>query len=447
MRYIPSTDRDRTEMLQEIGADSVESLFSSIPEIVRWKDFVGLPPAMTEAELQHFFREEAFKNSPARDSNWRSYLGAGCYEHFIPTVVDSLSGRSEFVTAYTPYQPEVSQGTLQAIFEFQSMVANLFGMEIANASMYDGASSLAEAALLAVRTQRKKKRILLSEGIHPDYRSVVRAYTSDVQVELEELPLDEHGQTILPESLEDVAAVMVQQPNFYGVVEPLTELAQATHEAKGLFVVNTTEALAFGILKSPGEQGADIVVGEGQSLGNPQNFGGPHVGLFAAQEKYLRQLPGRLVGEAKDSNGNSGYVLTLSTREQHIRREKATSNICTNHSLCALRSCIYMATLGSAGLRSVAIENAKAAQYLKTKLKEISAIDLLFDGPTFNEFTVRLPISSEAFLAALEKEKILGGVALSRWAKERDRELVLAVTETKNQADLDRYVDVVRKVL
>lgn len=446
MRYIPLTNADREAMLGDIGLKSVDDLFSSIPSTVRRKSPPDLPPAKGEQELQDYFRSLAIRNEAVPSRGWLSFLGAGAYEHFVPAVVDSIAGRSEFVTAYTPYQPEVSQGTLQAIFEFQSFVANLFGLDCANASMYDGASAAAEAVLMAMRL-RDGKRVFLSKGLHPEYQQVVRSYLRDTDVEILELDLDPSGRTVLPALSAGTVVVVVAQPNFYGVIENLSPVADAVHTAGGLLTVVTAEAMAFGAIQDPGFQGADIAAGEGQSFGNFLNFGGPYLGLLAAKEQYVRQLPGRLVGKTVDREGKVGYVLTLSTREQHIRREKATSNICTNHSLCALRACIYLAAVGERGLREIALRNAWAAQRLRAQLLELKGVEQGYSGPIFNEFVIRLPISTEAFLAGMEQEKILGGIPLSKWDRARANDLLVAVTETKSETDLERYVAAAKKTL
>jgi glycine dehydrogenase subunit 1 len=407
----------------------------------------NLPPARTESELRNYFQTLAFRNLALTNQGWLLFLGAGGYEHFIPTTVDSITSRGEFLTAYTPYQPEISQGTLQAIFEFQSMVANLFSLDVANASMYDGASAVAEAALMALRINDKAEHIYVSKGLNPEYRQVIHAYLSDTGASIHELELDGTGCTVLPALVEGTAAVILQQPNFYGLVENLEAAGKAVHASGGLLVVTTTEALAFGVLKGPGAQGADIVAGEGQSLGNPVSFGGPWVGLFATKREHVRQIPGRLAGRTTDMDGREAYCLTLATREQHIRRERATSNICTNHALCALRSCVYMATLGERGLREVAKRNLWAASFLKSKLAEIRGVEFPYSGPVFNEFVVRLPISTDAFLDAMEREKILGGIPLTRWEMGRERDLLVTVTETKDESQLERYVAAARKAL
>jgi glycine dehydrogenase subunit 1 len=446
VRYIPLTQSDREEMLRTIGVKSSEDLFASIPASIRFKGAPDLPSQKTESELRSFFSDLANQNVVPGKS-WQSFLGAGAYEHFIPTVVDAISSRGEFSTAYTPYQPEVSQGTLQAIFEFQSLVANLFTLDVANASMYDGASALAEAVLMAMRVNDKRNRVLISKALHPEYLNVIRSYVSETGAELVPIDIDTDGRTKLPELGAEVVTLVLQQPNFLGVVENLEAAAKAVHASGGLLTVATTEPMAFGMLKGPGSQGADIVAGEGQSFGNALSYGGPYVGLFAARQEHVRQMPGRLVGRTVDSTGKEGYCLTLSTREQHIRRERATSNICTNHSLCALRATVYLALVGKRGLREIAKRNLWAASVLKKKLAEIRGVEFPYSAPTFNEFVIRLPVSASAFLHTMENEKILAGVPLSNWDSARDRDLLVTVTETKNEEALERYAAAARKAL
>ncbi len=447
MRYIPLTDVDRKAMLREIGSPNVDALFKSVPKTVRLSSPPAIPRPKTEAELQTWFSQVAARNRATRAQGWKSFLGAGCYEHFVPAVVDSLSSRSEFLTAYTPYQPEVSQGTLQSIFEFQSMIAQLFGLDVANASMYDGASATAEALLMALRTQ-KGKRIAISEGLHPEYFKVIESYLAETDAEISKLPLDPSGRTNFQKIPKDeLAAVVVQQPNFFGVVEDLQPGAKAAHEKQGLMVVATTEPLAFGLLKDPGAMGADLVAGEGQPLGNYPNYGGPHLGLLAARTGQVRQMPGRIVGRTVDTEGRGAYVLTLATREQHIRRERATSNICTNHSLCALRACIYMATMGREGLAQLARRNATLGHQLKKKMLELKGVEAPYSGPIFNEFLLKLPLSAESFLSGMEQENILAGVSLSPWFTGRENELLLAITEVSSEEEIDQFVTAAKRFL
>jgi len=335
MRYLPHTSEDIASMLQVVGTDSLESLFSMVPEDCRHKGDLNLPEPLTEWELNDLMG--ALSDTMAVSPDYRVFIGAGSYEHYIPESVSHLVGRSEFVTSYTPYQPEISQGTLQAIYEYQTLTARLLGMEVSNASLYDGASALAEALLMAIRITRRK-RVAISSLIHPHYRRVVQTYFGPTGYEIVELPQLQNGKTDLSpiDGMDDLAAVSVQSPNFFGCIEDLQVIGKRSHEKKALFITSFTEPLAYGLIKNPGSQGADIVCGEGQSLGIPRSFGGPALGIFTSKMKYVRNMPGRLVGKTVDTDGKRGFVLTLATREQHIRREKATSNICTNNSLCAL---------------------------------------------------------------------------------------------------------------
>ena len=372
-----------------------------------------------------------------------SFLGAGVYSHFSPTIVDHLIQRSEFFTSYTPYQPEISQGTLQYIFEFQTLICQLTGMEVANASMYDGSTATAEAYLMAQRVTRRDK-IVVATSVHPEYLEVARTYTQHGAAEIVEIPFDkESGRIGDLSALDDkTAALVVQSPNFLGCVEDLTALADAAHAVSALLVVVVTEAISFGLLKSPGACGADIVVSEGQSFGIPMSFGGPHVGLFATQEKYVRQMPGRLCGVAYDKNGNRGFVLTLSTREQHIRREKATSNICTNQGLIALAATIYMETMGKKGLQEVAMQNAQKAAFAAKKIAEIDGFSLPFSAPKFNEFVVRGPKPATEILEQLRTENgIIGGLALSKYYDGHENDFLVCVTETNSKQQIDSLVE------
>jgi glycine dehydrogenase subunit 1 len=367
-------------------------------------------------------------------------MGAGSYEHYIPAVVPYLAGRSEFVTSYTPYQPEISQGTLQAIYEYQTLAARLLGMEVANASMYDGASALAEALLMAVRVTRRRK-VAVSSLVHPHFRRVAETYLGPAGLTVVDLPYRENGATDLGalSGEDDLAAVAIQSPNFFGRIEDLTPFAEWAHMKESLLVAAFTEPLAYGLFRSPGSQGADIACGEGQSLGIPQSFGGPSLGMFAGRAKYVRGMPGRLVGRTVDLEGREGFVLTLATREQHIRREKATSNICTNNSLCALRAAMYMACLGSAGFRELARLNRDKSEYLKGELLK-SGVEVPFSGPTFNEFVVRFPEGFGKRYAGLKEKGIVAGLPLEPYYPELRGAFLLCVTETKSREDMDALV-------
>ena len=370
-----------------------------------------------------------------------SFLGAGVYSHYSPTIVDHLIQRSEFFTSYTPYQPEISQGTLQYIFEFQTLVCQLTGMEVANASMYDGSTSMAEAYLMAQRVTRRDK-IFVADTVHPEYREVGRTYTQHGDLEIVPVGFDEKtGRIAKIDSLDDkTAAVVIQSPNFFGCVEDVQAIADQAHAVGALLVVVVTEAVSFGLLKSPGACGADIVVGEGQSFGVPMSFGGPHVGLFATREKFVRQMPGRLCGIAYDKNGNRGFVLTLSTREQHIRREKATSNICTNQGLIALAATIYMEAMGKKGLQEVAVQNAQKAAYAAKHIAAVDGFEIAYSAPKFNEFVIRSGRPAEEVLTSLRENGIIGGLALSRYFPEMANDILVCVTETNSREQIDRLV-------
>ncbi len=439
MRYIPNSREERQEMLESIGLPNADELFRSIPGDVRLDRKLNITDPLAEPEVIAALEGMAAKNTAATQL---SFLGAGVYSHYSPTIVDHLIQRSEFFTSYTPYQPEISQGTLQYIFEFQTLICQLTGMEVANASMYDGSTAMAEAYVMAQRVTRRDK-IVVATSVHPEYREVARTYTQHGDADIVEAAFDEAtGRLADTSALDDkTAALVVQSPNFFGCIEDLKSLADAAHAVGALFVVVVTEAISLGLLKSPGECGADIVVGEGQSFGIPMSFGGPHVGLFATQDKFVRQMPGRLCGIAYDKNGNRGFTLTLSTREQHIRREKATSNICTNQGLIALAATIYMEAMGKQGLQEVAEHNAQKAAYAKKAIAGIEGYSIPFSAPTFNEFIVRGPRPATEILEALREEGIIGGLALSKYFSDRPNEFIVCVTETAKREEIDRLAD------
>ena len=439
MRYIPNSPEERAEMLGVVGLKTAKELFRSIPEDVQLNRPLKITEPLAESEVIAAMETMAAKNTAAAKP---SFLGAGVYSHFSPTIVDHLIQRSEFFTSYTPYQPEIAQGTLQYIFEFQTLVCQLTGMEVANASMYDGSTAMAEAYLMAQRVTRRNK-IVVAKSVHPEYREVARTYTQHGDAEIVEIEFEEAtGRVADLSALDDkTAALVVQSPNFFGCVEDLKALADAAHDVGALFVVVVTEAISFGLLKSPGACGADIVVGEGQSWGIPMGFGGPHVGLFATQEKFVRQMPGRLCGVAYDKNGNRGFVLTLSTREQHIRREKATSNICTNQGLMALAATIYMETRGKKGLQEVAMQNAQKTAYAARQIAAVEGYSLPFSAPRFNEFVVRGPRPAVETLEKLRTENnIMGGLALSKYYAGHDNDFLVCVTETNAREQIDNLV-------
>ncbi len=429
-------------MLRTVGLDTAADLFSSIPENMRLRGHLNVPAAISEMELLKGFEERAARNTAARRP---SFLGAGAYSHYSPTVVDHLIQRSEFFTAYTPYQPEISQGTLQAIFEFQTLVCQLTGMDVANASMYDGSTGLAEAVLMAERITRRKK-VAVASSVHPEYLEVANTYVQHYGIDLQYLGFDGATGQISNEALESLddqtAALVVQSPNFFGCLEEVKALSERAHAVGALLIVAVTESISFGLLRSPGSCGADIVVAEGQSFGIPLSFGGPYLGLFATREKYARQIPGRLVGEAFDKDGRRGFVLTLATREQHIRREKATSNICTNEGLIALAGTIYLETMGRRGLQEVAQQCAQKAAYTARRISELKGFSLPFNAPRFNEFVVRAPVEAAGLLKRLGSEKnITGGLALSRYYTDRPNDFLVCVTETNSRAEIDALID------
>lgn len=431
-------------MLHQIGLNSAADLFESIPSDLRLSRALDTPPALSEIELLARFERMATRNCGAPRA---SFVGAGAYSHYIPTIVDHIISRSEFFTAYTPYQPEISQGTLQAIFEFQTLVCQLTAMDVANASMYDGSTALAEAVLMAERVTKRSK-VIACGAVHPEYLEVCKTYVQHAGIELQHIDFDpELGQTsAIAAALDDkTAAIIVQTPNFFGCIEDVSTLAEQAHAAGALLIVAITEAISLGLLRPPGACGADIVVAEGQSFGVPLSFGGPYVGLFATREKYARQIPGRLVGEAYDKEGRRGFVLTLATREQHIRREKATSNICTNEGLIALAATVYLETMGRRGLQEVALQCAHKAAYAAKRISELKGFSLPFTAPRFNEFVVRSPIPAAELLGRLAAEwSINGGLALSRYLPERSNDFLVCVTEINSRAEIDALVEGLR---
>ncbi|MEE8392835.1 MAG: aminomethyl-transferring glycine dehydrogenase subunit GcvPA [Rhodospirillales bacterium] len=437
MRYLPLTDGDRRQMMEVIGCDTIDDLFKDVPEKATPKSPINLPGHSSEMEVESAFNAMAMKNLTT--SCAPSFLGAGAYRHHVPAAVDHLIQRSEFLTAYTPYQPEISQGTLQYLFEFQTQVAMITGMEAANASMYDGATSCSEAVLMAGRVTRRDKTIV-SGGLHPHYRDVTATASRFLGKEVLLTDPDHNGKEDLTGLVDgDTSSVVVQYPDFFGRIRDLTPLAKACHEAGALLVVAVCEPVSLGLIKPPGGMGADIVAAEGQSLGNPLSYGGPTVGLMATLNKFLRQMPGRLVGESLDTDGKRGYVLTLSTREQHIRRDKATSNICTNSGLCALAFTIHLSLLGEEGFAKLARLNHAKAVELASRLLAIDGVEML-NETFFNEFTVRLNRPAEQVVEDLAGKGILGGVPVSRLypqSDDLDRLLLVAATETVSQSDME----------
>ena len=445
MRYLPLTEAERADMLAAIGVQSVDSLFADVPKAA-WRDEpFDLPPHQGELEVERALSRLAARNITA--GSVPSFLGAGAYRHHVPAAVDSLIQRGEFLTSYTPYQPEISQGTLQYLFEFQTQVAMITGMDVANASMYDGASGTAEAVLMANRITRRKKAVL-SGGLHPHYRETVQTHARFAGFEVSAAAPDADGAEALQID-KDVSAVVVQNPDFFGRVRDYSALAEACHAAGALLVVVVTEVVSLGAITPPGEMGADIVVAEGQSIGNALNFGGPYLGLFATRDKYVRQMPGRLCGQTLDAEGRRGWVLTLSAREQHIRRDKATSNICTNSGLCALAFTIHMSLLGEVGFTRLADLNHAYAVQLAEKLGRVPGVKVL-NETFFNEFTLRLPKPAAEMVEALADEGVLAGVPVSRlYPNEPDLAdlLLVAATETTTEADMDEFAAKLQEVL
>jgi glycine dehydrogenase subunit 1 len=439
-------------MLQAVGVLGVEDLFEGIPKELRLSRELALPEPLDEESLSRLLGSLARINDASAD-RMALFVGAGAYSHHVPAAVSQLLLRGEFFTAYTPYQPECSQGTLQAIFEYQSMMAELTGCEVVNASMYDGASAAAEAALMALRVKRKRPRVLISQTVHPEVRDVCRTYLSEREPKPEPIKYTPDGQTDLGElkaALDDqVACVVVQQPNFLGGLEDLTSIADLTHEAGALLVVVVMEPVSLGLLEAPAVLGADVVCGEGMSMGSGLNFGGPGLGVFGTTKKNVWQMPGRLVGQTTDTRGQTGYVLTMSTREQHIRRARATSNICTNEGLCALAAAIQLSLLGKQGFQELARTNAANAREALTRLCQAPGVDRAFAAPFFNEFAIRFKGGAKALEKTLEKlaeRGILGGLPLGRFYAELSDCLLICVTEMNRLEEIERYAQVLGKV-
>jgi glycine dehydrogenase subunit 1 len=451
MRYLPLTDQDRDEMLAVIGVESIDALFADVPCAARLDGLVDLPKATGEIEVERALSSLASRNLAAGSVPF--FIGGGAYRHHIPAAVDHLIQRGEFLTSYTPYQPELAQGTLQYLFEFQTQVALLTGMEVANASLYDGATACAEAVMMANRLTRRRKAVL-SGGLHPHYREVCETYARFVGFELDILdpvpdPAYGDGGDLAKLVGRDTSCVVVQNPDFFGEIRDYSDLARNCHAAGALLVVVVTEILSLGAIVPPGEMGADIVAAEGQSLGNALNFGGPHLGLFASRDKFVRQMPGRLVGETRDADGRRGWVLTLSTREQHIRRERATSNICTNSGLCALAFTIHLALLGDTGLASLAHLNHAAAVALAERLERIAGVRLV-NRAFFNEFALRLPRPAAVVVETLAEKGVLAGIPVSRLYPNRPEladVLVVAATEMATAEHIDRLEAELRDAL
>lgn len=444
MSYISLSDKDKKEMMAKIGISSLDELFSSIPKDIMLKRGLNVPSPMTELELIQLFEKITQKN---KYQNFLSFLGAGAYRHVIPYIVDYLSSRGEFISPYTPYQPEVSQGTLQVIFEFQTLICQLTGMDIANASLYDGASAAAEAVLMAHRLKGRSK-VLMARTLHPHYRRVIQTYVKNLGVEIEEIKYSETGEVDLKDlkgKLDDKTSVFVaQSPNFMGITENLKKISDLAHSVKALSIVVVAEPVSLGILEAPGKLGADIVAGEGQSFGIPLSFGGPYLGFMACCKEYIRQFPGRIAGQTKDVDGNRGFALTLSTREQHIRRERATSNICTNQAWCALRATIFLETLGREGLKELAWQNIQKANYALEKLSQIKGVKSKFKGNSFNEFVLEFSEGFEKISGFLKKKGIIAGLNLGEYYPELKNCCLVCVTEMHKREEIDKLAAILK---
>ncbi|WP_026941135.1 aminomethyl-transferring glycine dehydrogenase subunit GcvPA [Hellea balneolensis] len=447
MRYLPLNANDRAAMLDVVGVKSIDALFEDVPKSARLDSLIDLPLHQSEAAVEGHMSRLSSKSVSA--SSVPFFCGAGAYKHHIPSTVDHLIQRSEFLTAYTPYQPEISQGTLQTLFEFQTQVALLTGMDVANASMYDGSTACAEAVVMAHRVARgKKPKAILAPGLHPHYAAATQTLASTLSINVTEVaPAIGQDQSVIDMITDEMSCVVVQSPNVFGEIVDLAPIAEKAHAHKALLIAVFTEPVALGLIKSPGEQGADIVVGEGQGLGVGLNFGGPHVGLFACRQKLVRQMPGRVCGETVDANGERGYVLTLSTREQHIRREKATSNICTNSGLCCLAFTIHMSLLGDAGLKRLATLNHENACHMADIIDGIDGAEVL-NETFFNEFTVKLSKRASEVVQALADKDILGGVPFSRISGGQHEDLLLVcATEVVSDDDIHAFGHALEEVL
>ncbi|GAC1626089.1 MAG: aminomethyl-transferring glycine dehydrogenase subunit GcvPA [Candidatus Acidiferrum sp.] len=444
MRYLPKSAAERQEMLAAIGAKSIEELFSTIPEAYRLKAPLHLPGPLSEAEIIDYFKARAAENS----CGYTSFLGAGVYNHLRSVITDTIIQRGEFLTSYTPYQAEITQGTLQAIFEFQTLMCQLTGQEVANASMYDGSTATTEAVLMAERVTGRR-RVLIARSVHPEYRDVLKTYAKNSGLQVEEIPFSANGTVdgkALQSSLkDDVCAVVVQSPNFFGAIEPIAPIAESAHSSGALLVVAIAEGVSLGLLKPPVE--ADIVAMEAQSFGLAPSYGGPFAGVIATKDKFVRQMPGRLTGQTTDSEGRRGFVLTLATREQHIRREKATSNICTNQALCALAATVHLTLLGKEGLREMAQQNFSKAQFALGELEKVPGVRRAFAAPFFNEFTVELPRSVKIVNTHLLREKIIGPYVLGAAYPELTKHALVCVTETTTRQEIERFAAAVHFAL
>lgn len=446
MSYFPITKQDQAEMLETIGIEHFGQLFNSIPSEIR-NPKIDLPEPLSEMDAQRWFRELAAKNSNLKSN--LSFLGAGCYEHFIPSIVKHMIGRSEFYTAYTPYQPEASQGTLQALFEYQSLICELTGMDVSNGSHYDGSTALAESVLMTLH-ETKRRKVLVASSVHPDYRRVTNTYLTGTDFESREIGFSGNFELDLAalkkELNQDVASLVVQSPNFFGSIEKLNEVESLVHQ-NGSLLILVAHPLSYGFYKTAKEIGADIACGEGQPLGIPPGFGGPWLGYLATSRSLMRRIPGRLVGLTTDTEGKRAFCLTLQAREQHIRRERASSNICTNQALCALAACVYMSSLGKTGIRRIAELNLENSYYLRDELSKVKGIKVLTSGAIFNEFVIELPKSADLINQSLKAKNIIGGLNLEGSYPACKNQMLICSTETKSKADLDQLVQVFKEVL
>lgn len=447
MAYIANTPDDVRVMLAAIGLDSLEQLFDMIPPEYRLDRPLAIPEALDELDLTRQVGSLLEKNAGA--DRRPCFLGGGCYDHFIPAVVDSLASRGEFYTAYTPYQAEASQGTLQATFEYQTLMTQLTGMDVSNASLYDGGSAVAEAVLMALNATRRFGRVVVAGSVHPEYRQILATYMANLEPELFTVPAQAgrvEARAVADAITDDTAAIVIQYPNFFGHLEDVEEVVEAAH-AKGALAIVSVDPISLGLIRRPSEYGADIVVAEGQSLGNPMAFGGPYLGIMACRDDYLRKMPGRIVGQTTDRNGKRCWVLTLQTREQHIRREKATSNICTNQGLLALRASIYLAALGPTGLKQAAELSTRKAHYAAEALAEVPGLTLESDGPFFKEFVVRSAKDPVTVLAEVSRRGFHGGIALGRWYPELADCILVAVTERRTRDEIDQLAQAYSEAL
>ena len=444
MDFLPHTSADVTEMLERIGVGDVAELFAPVPDDVKLDRALEVPPALSEPVLAAHMAELAARS--AHGGDLICFAGGGAYDHHVPAAVGALAGRAEFATSYTPYQPELSQGVLQAVYEFQSLICEIYGMDVSNASLYDGANSLVEAVNLAVRST-KRERVLVSAGVHPHYRAVLKTYTSGLGLDIEEVPGGENGRwDAASVEAEGAAAVVVASPNFFGLIEDVGGLAERAHDA-GALLICVSDPTSLGILKSPGELGADVAVGEGQSLGNLLSYGGPYVGLFATKLNLVRQVPGRIAGETVDADGRRAYVLTLQAREQHIRRAKATSNVCTNQTLMAIAAAVHLSWLGPQGLARLGEICVRRAAVTAERLAGIPGCRIRFEGPHFKEIVLETPIPGRELVRSLAKRGVLAGPALGSWYPDLDNCVLLAVTERRTASDVDALVEAIEKEL